>query len=95
MPTDLATKQPKKAAVNNAFYDLQTVTNTTGLSFYVNVRSGNGSTIVGYAVERTAESAFFVNYRSGYGNVGSEYCPSAQTDNDATKPVYIEGEWRP
>lgn len=93
--TDLATKQPKKAAVNNAFYDLQTVTNTTGLSFYVNVRSGNGSTIVGYAVERTAESAFFVNYRSGYGNVGSEYCPSAQTDNDATKPVYIEGEWRP
>lgn len=93
--TDLATEREKRAAVKNAFYDLQTVTNTTGLSFYVNVRSGNGSTIVGYAAERTAEGAFFVNYRSGYGSVGTKYCPSAQTDNDATKPVYIEGEWRP
>ena len=60
-----------------------------------NVRSQNGATIVGYAEERTGEGAFFVNYRPGYGILNEYYRPSAQTDNDATKPVYIEGKWRP
>ena len=61
----------------------------------INVRSQNGATIVGYAEERTGEGAFFVNYRPGYGILNEYYRPSAQTDNDATKPVYIEGKWRP
>ena len=93
--TDFATAREKKINISNAYYDLKTVTNTTGLSFYVNVRSENGSTIVGYAEERTGEGAFFVNYRPGYGILNEYYRPSAQTDNDATKPVYIEGKWRP
>ena len=77
------------------FWTKQLGLNTTGLSFYVNVRSQNGATIVGYAEERTGEGAFFVNYRPGYGILNEYYRPSAQTDNDATKPVYIEGKWRP
>lgn len=93
--TDLATEQKKEIDTSYAYYDLKPVTNTTGLSFYVNVRSQNGATIVGYAEERTGEGAFFVNYRPGYGILNEYYRPSAQTDNDATKPVYIEGKWRP
>lgn len=93
--TDFATARTKEAPTSNAYYDLTSVTNNTGLSFYVNVRSENGSTIVGYAQERTSTGAFFVNYRSGYGNVGTDYRPSGQTDTDAVKPVYIEGSWRP
>ena len=91
---DLATEQKKEIDTSYAYYDLKPVTNTTGLSFYVNVRSQNGATIVGYAEERTGEGAFFVNYRPGYGILNEYYRPSAQTDN-ATKPVYIEGKWRP
>lgn len=93
--TDLATAREKEADTDNAFYNLKPVTNNTGLSFYVNVRSQNGATIVGYAEERTGEGAFFVDYRPGYGILHDFYRPSAQTDNDATKPVYIEGTWRP
>ena len=93
--TDLATEQKKEIDTSYAYYDLKPVTNNTGLSFYVNVRSQNGATIVGYAEERTGEGAFFVNYRPGYGILNEYYRPSAQTDNDATKPVYIEGKWRP
>lgn len=74
---------------------MTTVTNNTGLSFYVNVRSANGSTIVGTAQKRSSTGAFFVSYLSGYGNVGTSYRPSGQTDTDAVKPVYIEGTWRP
>ena len=65
--TDLATERKKEIDTSYAYYDLKPVTNTTGLSFYVNVRSQNGATIVGYAEERTGEGAFFVNYRPGYG----------------------------
>ena len=93
--TDFATPREKVATQKNAYYNLTTVTNNTGLSFYVNVRSANGSTIVGTAQERSSTGAFFVSYLSGYGNVGTSYRPSGQTDTDAVKPVYIEGTWRP
>lgn len=93
--TDLATPRTKEATPKDAYYNLTTVTNNTGLSFYVNVRSENGSTIVGYAEERNSTGAFFVDYLPGYGNVGTSYRPSGQTDKDATKPVYFEGTWRP
>ena len=94
-PLILLQSKKKEIDTSYAYYDLKPVTNTTGLSFYVNVRSQNGATIVGYAEERTGEGAFFVNYRPGYGILNEYYRPSAQTDNDATKPVYIEGKWRP
>ena len=93
--TDLATPRLKENPPAEALYNLSTVTNTTGLPFYINVRSEDGSTLVGDAVRCTSAGAFLVDYLSGHGNVGTYYRPSGQTDNDATKPVYIEGTWRP
>lgn len=45
--TDLATERKKEIDTSYAYYDLKPVTNTTGLSFYVNVRSQTERQLLG------------------------------------------------
>lgn len=97
--TDLATPRTKESSNSYAYYYLTTVTNTTGYDCYLNVRSGDGNSIAGYAkMLSNGETGYLkVYYRtsSGFGNVGSSYRPSGQTDNSSSKVAYIEGSWIP
>lgn len=86
----------KKVATNKyVSYSLSLVYNNSGLPCYVNARSSNGSTIVGYAKTVTGTGMFYPNYKSGYGTVGVYYKPSAQTDYDSTSAVSLQSSWTP
>ena len=93
--TDLATPREKESSLSYAYFNLTTVTNNTGYNLYINVRSSDGSTIVGTAATVYGTGSYYVYYLPGYGNVGTYYRPSGQTSSYSSKAAYIEGRWRP
>lgn len=93
--TVTGTARKKVASNKYASYSLSLVYNNSGLPCYVNVRSSDGSKIVGYAKTVTGTGMFYPSYKSGYGTVGIYYKPSAQTDNDSSKSVSLQSTWTP
>ena len=98
--TDYATSRTKVVNLDYAYFDLTTVTNTTGYQCYLNVRSGDKKDIAGQWPEKltnndTGAKKVYYKTNFGYGKVGEEYRPSGQTDEASPKVAYIEGEWRP
>lgn len=95
--SDTASVRVKERVLDSAFYNLTTVTNTTGYNAYINVRGSDKVTKVGNAESVSKTGVYYVDYLSGYGNVGDSYCPSGQSSSSSTtaKAVYIEGSWAP
>lgn len=80
---------------SSARYSVNSISNSSGLSCYLNVRSADGASIVGNATPVAGTGIHYVSYLSGYGVFGNYYCPSAQTDNDSTVSASMGGTWYP
>lgn len=95
--TDTATLRTKESSLSYAYYNLTTVSNSTGKEAYINVRAYDKVTKAGTAAVLSGTGSYSVYYLSGYGNVGSSYCPSSQTSTSSSSSgsVYISGTWRP
>lgn len=93
--TVTGTARQKVKTSKYASYSLSLVYNNSGLPCYVNVRSSDGSKIVGYAKTVTGTGMFYPNYKSGYGTVRVYYKPSAQTDYDSNTSVSLQSTWTP
>lgn len=92
----------QKVRPNNSarFYISETLVNTTGCVFYVNVRNQGASAVVGYAhtvpVTATVTHDFNVVYFTSSGIIGDYYRSSMQTSSSSTHGVVnIRGTWAP
>lgn len=79
----------------SARYSVSSISNSSGLSCYLNVRSADGTNIVGNATSVTGTGIHYVSYLGSHGIFGTYYCPSAQTDNDSTVSASMGGTWYP
>jgi hypothetical protein len=97
--TFVTTTAREKVVSGSAYFNVTTVTNSTGYSLYVNVRSSDTKTVVGSSAKTLATTVtsaqFNISYKSGYGVIWDDYRPSSQTDSRSTKAAYIAGYWRP
>lgn len=85
----------KESSLDYAYFYVTSLSNSSGLSCYLNVRSSDGKYIVGTAAPVAGTGVCSVNYLAGYGSVGTKYCPSGQTDSDSSASATIGGKWRP
>lgn len=99
--TDLATPRVKELRRSYAHYEDLTVENETGFKCYLNVRTGDGKDVAGYP-KKLEQGIYVMDYAdvvyataAGFGQVGKEYRPSGQTDNDSPYYAHIAGGWTP
>lgn len=98
--TQMGAAQEKETANLEASFEINTVSNKTGYSCFLNVRSKDGRTVVGYqqeVPEKNWNKYYSVAYcfTCGYGEIGESYRPSGQTYSRSPESAYIAGEWEP